>query len=213
MQKKTRSLFLILGLLLIVLGILCIFLPGLRQKQFGVLEEQMLVPIPVEELPADTFYITSDRRDYPRGEMTLIIPSISVFTAVGESTSPEGLKTMPGLYEFSQLPGEGDINVSIAGHRDIHDMVFYSLDRVQENDYAYLLYDNLIYRYIYRDKKIVSSKEWSVILPQGFSCLTLTTCDPIGTTLNRLIARWELVEYMPYNSAYTFVESSSAGAE
>src|SRR5690348_2025174 len=115
--------------------------------------------------------------------MTLIIPSIEVYTTVGESTLPERLQKMPGLYEFSQLPMEGDVNVSIAGHRDIHDKVFYYLDEVSEGDYLYLLYDGYVYRYLYKDTKIVSPNDWSVIKPQGFSCLTLTTCDPIGTAL------------------------------
>lgn len=50
----------------------------------------------------------------------------------------------PGLYEYSQLPGEGDRNVSIAAHRNksrngvISEWFFYYIDTLCEGDYIYL---------------------------------------------------------------------------
>lgn len=207
--QNKKTILLLIGLLFMCTGIVYFVYNSLHQPNFGVISEDILVRVPIKELPADTLYITEGRRYYQRGKMTLILPAIDVFTPVGESTGPEGLKEMPGLYEFSQLPGEGNINVSIAGHRDIHDMVFYSLDKVANGDYAYLLYDGSVYRYLYKDTKIVKPSEWDVIKPQGFSCLTLTTCDPIGTTINRMIVRMELVDYQSFDDTYQFVPSKN----
>lgn len=203
-QKRKRVLLLILGLLILFSGLYLLLTNSLSPKRFGIVAEDSLVQVPFEGLPEGTLYLTEARRAYGRGTMTLVIPAIDVNTPVGESTEPDYLKEMPGLYEFAQMPGYNDGNVSIAGHRDIHDMVFYALDKVAEGDYLYLLYQDRVYKYLYKDSKVVAPTDWSVIEPQGFSCLTLTTCDPIGTTLKRLILRAELVGIDPLSDSYPF---------
>ena len=209
-MKRIRLILLLVGILFIFAGIyFAVYgIPGTTPR-FGVIDESILIQIPQGALPADTLYISEGRRQYTQGKMTLIIPSIDVYTPVGESTEPDGLKEMPGLYEFSQLPDIGDVNVSIAGHRDIYDQIFLHTDQIASGDYAYLLYGDMVYRYIYRDTKIVKPNNWDVIKPQGFSCLTLTTCDPVGTTLNRLIVRLELIDYQPYSEDYQFLNTEN----
>ena len=208
--SSKRSIFLIVGLLLIITGVVC-FMHGqtAQNSHFGVLSEEHLTQLPFEELPPDALYITESRRSFERGEMRLIIPSISVDTLIGESTLPGGLKEMPGLFEFSQLPGEGNVNVSIAGHRDIHDRVFYHLDKVADGDYIYVVYGQAVFRYLYKDTTVVHPGNWDAIRPQEFSSLTLVTCDPIGTTLRRLIIRAELVDYQPLSDSYHFKAGKS----
>jgi len=208
-RRKKGFVLLITGLLCLCAGILIIVCDQRKESAFGVLNDELLLQIPYEELPEDALYITEGRRLYQRGKMTLIIPSIDVYTPVGESTVADGLKEMPGLYEFSQLPAPGDVNVSIAGHRDIYDMVFYCLDQIQSGDYLYLLYDGLVYRYLYQDTVIVAPDEWSVIRPQGYSCLTLTTCDPIGTALRRMIVTGELMDYQLFDAQYQFISNNA----
>ena len=194
--RSKRIILMIIGLILIITGITYfIYSQNSQSSHFGVLSEEHLIQIPFGELPPETLYITEGRRAFERGQMRLLIPSIGVDTLIGESTLPDGLREMPGLFEFSQLPGEGNVNVSIAGHRDIHDKVFYSLDKVTHGDYLYVIYDGVVFRYLYKDTKVVHPENWDVIKPQGFSCLTLVTCDPIGTTLRRLILRAELIDY------------------
>lgn len=190
------------GFLLIGSGIFYYVYQTASTGSFGVVREDVLVEVPASELPPDTLFITGQRKTYSRGEMTLVIPALDLVAAIGESTEPEVLELMPGLYEFSQLPGEGDVNVSIAAHRDIYGMEFYYLDQVGDGDYLYLIYQDMIYRYTYLDSKIVEPTAWEVITLQGFSCLTLTTCDPIGTSRNRLILRAELLDFFPYDEEY-----------
>jgi len=217
MKERPRSkwlskniLLLIIGALLIIAGILYyIRSQNTPNSHFGVISEEQLIQIPFEELPPGSLYITESRRDFQRGSMVLLIPSIGVETLVGESTLPDGLMEMPGLFEFSQLPGEGDVNVSIAGHRDIHDRVFFDLDKVTQGDYLYIIHDGVVFRYLYKDTNIIHPEDWSVIKPQGFSCLTLVTCTPIGTTLNRMVLRAELVDYQPVSESYIFAANKS----
>ena len=201
---------LIAGLVLIIIGVVY-YIHGqtTQSTHFGVLSEDQLIQIPFEELPANALYITESRRAFTQGGMRLIIPSIGVDTLIGKSTLPDGLKEMPGLFEFSQLPGEGDVNVSIAGHRDIHDNVFYYLDRVAGGDYLYIVHDGVAFRYLYKDTSVVHPDNWDVIRPQGFSSLTLVTCDPIGTTLRRLVVRAELVDYQLLSDSYHFAADTT----
>jgi len=216
MKKKLKPKWLNKNIFLLVIGIVLILSGAIYVAQnqslqrgrdsqygyFGVFSEYQLIQIPLDELPPGSLHITESRRAFERGEMILLIPSIGVETLVGESTLPNGLMEMPGLFEFSQLPGEGDINVSIAGHRDIYDRVFFYLDKVTRGDYLYVIHDGVVFRYLYKDTKIVDPEDWGVIKPQGFNCLTLVTCDPIGTTLNRMILRAELVDFQPLSESY-----------
>jgi len=210
-KRPNKNIFLLaIGLLLIIAGVIC-FVQGQNSQSghFGVLSEEQLIQIPLEELSPGSLHITESRRAFQRGDLVLLIPSICVETLVGESTLPDGLAEMPGLFEFSQLPGEGDVNVSIAGHRDIYDRVFFDLDKVTYGDYLYVIHDGIVFRYLYRDTRIVHPEDWSVIKPQGFNCLALVTCDPIGTTLNRMVLRAELIDYQPLSENYVFAANKS----
>ena len=203
--RSKRVVLPIIGLLLIGIGVIYFIQgPDTQSTHFGAISEEHLIQLPIEELPEGALYITEDRRLFERGEMRLVIPSIGIDTLIGESTLPDGLGEMPGLFEFSQLPGEGDVNVSIAGHRDIYGKTFYHLDKVGDGDYLYIVHDGVVFRYLYKDTTVVQPTDWDAIRPQGFSSLTLVTCDPIGTTLRRLIVRAELVDYQPIDSMETF---------
>lgn len=206
--RKPSIFAIALGLVLVLMG-LCMWAweHSSRSGRFGQISEDVLVRIPRSELPENTLFISSARRSYGGG-LTLSIPAIGLTTPVGDSTREAGLREMPGLYEFSQMPGEDEGNVSIAGHRDIYGMEFYSLDKLTAGDCLYLVSGDMIYRYEFKDSAILPPDHWEAIEPQGFSCLTLTTCDPIGTTVNRLILRAELAEAVPYSAEYPFVATT-----
>lgn len=211
-KEKNRKylIFILIGVILVSTGVLVFLLSYLAdqgyifKKTFGVIDEDILIHVEEEDLPADALYITPDRREYKEGTMRLIVPVIGVDTPVGETTIPEGLQKMAGLYEFSQMPSEQGGNVSIAGHRDIHDKVFYALNEVSGGDYLYIIYDGIVYQYRFKEQKIVAPDDWSVISRQGYTALTLTTCDPIGTFANRLIVVGELVDSFEYEANYSF---------
>jgi sortase A len=127
------------------------------------------------------------REKYTADDMVLTVDRMNLVTKVGATTSEEDLKNGPGLYEYAQLPGTGDRNTSIAGHRDLYDCCFYHIDKLQKGDKIYLDYKGYRYTYDYYSTKIVASNDWSVISRQGFSCITLTSCYPLGTSEKRII--------------------------
>jgi LPXTG-site transpeptidase (sortase) family protein len=156
------------------------------------------LPDPADELPTDKLFITAERRAYREKDLQLIIPVMDLDEPVYDGTKPATLNKGACLYEVSQLPGKGNRNVSIAGHRNgvkngkITEIMFYHLDKVGEGDYFYLCDDEKVFRYLYKYSVVVNEDDWSEIYSQGYSCLTLTTCTPIGVADRRLIVRAEL---------------------
>lgn len=104
-------------------------------------------------------------------------------------------------YPGSVKPGK-DGNTFIFGHSsnfpwikwDYND-VFALLDKVVFDDYIYVYYDQKKFTYKIREKKVVKPGDVSVLKRnKGKNEITLMTCWPIWTTLNRLLVVWELVE-------------------
>ena len=84
--------------------------------------------------PTDRLFLTKSRQEYQDGTMVLRVPRLELEAPVMGGTDAESLKKGVGLYEYAQLPGEGNCNVSIAGHRDIYGCEFYYIDTVTDGD-------------------------------------------------------------------------------
>jgi LPXTG-site transpeptidase (sortase) family protein len=203
-------------LLILLLAVLCILLlwrdkAPLPEDEYSDTtisgEAENVIPNPPEGilsqveggLPQDKLFITAERQAYKDGDLALRIPKLDVNEPVLSGVDPATLKRGIGLYDYAQLPGEGNPNVSIAGHRNglrkgkITDTVpFYYLDTLTAGDYLYLIDSQHIYRYLYHDTEIVEANDWRPIYSQGYSCLTLTSCHPIGVADHRIIVRSEL---------------------
>jgi len=104
-------------------------------------------------------------------------------------------------YPWSAKPGE-KWNSFIFWHSsnlpwikwDYND-VFALLDKVVYNDEVIVYYWQKQYKYKIREKKVISPGEVSVLKRSNDkSEITLMTCWPVWTTLNRLIVVWELIE-------------------
>jgi LPXTG-site transpeptidase (sortase) family protein len=151
------------------------------------------LPDPADALPTDKLFITAERRAYRDKDLRLVIPVIDIDEPVYDGTDKATLNKGACLYEVSQLPGKGNRNVSIAGHRNgvkngkITEIMFYHLDEVGEGDYLYLCDDEKVFRYLYEYSVVVAEDDWSEIYSKGYSSLTLTTCTPIGVADHRLI--------------------------
>jgi len=104
-------------------------------------------------------------------------------------------------YPGSAKPGE-DGTSFIFGHSSNfpwmkwdYNEVFALLDKVVYWDEIIVYYGQEKYTYKIREKKIITPGDVSVLeRNKDRSEITLMTCWPIGTTLNRLIVVWELVE-------------------
>lgn len=76
------------------------------------------MPEVVDGLKVGTWPITQERRDYVDGSLELYIPAIGITRTIWDGTDAQTLSKGVGLYEYAQLPGEGNRNVSLAGHRN-----------------------------------------------------------------------------------------------
>jgi LPXTG-site transpeptidase (sortase) family protein len=104
-------------------------------------------------------------------------------------------------YPGSAKPGT-DWNSFIFGHSsnfpwikgDYND-VFSLLDKLKYEDDIIIYYGQKKYTYKIREKKVITPWDISILKRNNNkSEITLMTCWPIWTTLNRLIVTWELVE-------------------
>lgn len=178
-------------------NILDAFIDNLLGRDFfeSELDTPETADITYVEMPADAdlsglLYITGEREDYKDGSMTLVIPKLKLEMKVSNGTSKSDLNRGPSLFEYSNMPGEGDRNVSIAGHRSRK--FFYDLDKIGEGNRIYIRYGGKRYTYVFSDRKDVVPTDWSVITNQGFACCTLITCTPVRIANMRMVVRFEL---------------------
>lgn len=172
---------------------------------------------PVMDLTGATLETSATRASYEDSSMRLVIPKLEIDLPVLNGTGVSTLLRGVGLYEGSQLPTEADGNVSIAGHRNdirhgkvIDTFPFYRLNTLTEGDYLYLVYQETVYRYQWEGTWVIEPSDWTVIDNQGHSCLTLTTCTPIGVADHRLVVRGELVDTYPADTSNAFPSNTTA---
>ena len=170
-------------------------------------------PPPAEDdgLPHDKLFITVERQNYQDGDLTLRIPKLDVEESILGGVDAATLKKGIGLYDYAQLPGEGNRNVSLAGHRNglkngkiTDNRPFYYIDTIGEGDYLYLTDHEFIYQYVWDSTETVEADDWGPIYSQGFSCLTLTSCTPIGVADHRIIVRGRLEQVLPRSDDYDY---------
>lgn len=91
------------------------------------------------------------------------------------------------------LPGE-EGNIFITGHSSDYfwsggnyKEAFVLLDKLVVGDKIYINYNDTIYGYNVVDRKIVKPSDLSVLKQGDKNILSLMTCTPVGTALNRLV--------------------------
>ncbi len=100
-----------------------------------------------------------------------------------------GVVHFPG----TAYPGQSG-NVVITGHSSYFPWdsgrfkdVFALLHQVNVGDEIVVYHDQHKYKYIVYDKKVVKPDQVGVLTQEGENRLTLITCTPVGTALNRLV--------------------------
>ena len=166
---------------------------------------------PEDGLPTDKVFVTDPRKGYQSGDLRLIIPKLEVDELILDGVDEQTLLQGEGLYDYAQLPGEGRSNTSIAGHRNwirggkiTLDQPFSFLDTLTEGDYLYLVYGENIYQYLFEYQEVVEPDDWGPIYKTDHSCVTLTTCTPVGVSDHRLIVRGALVDIIPFTDDYAY---------
>lgn len=127
----------------------------------------------------------------------LFIPKISVDTPihwnVSEDETLTALETGVAHYLNTALPGNPG-NVFISGHSSYYwwkegsyKEVFALLDKLEKGDKIYVSYNKKIYVYAVTDKKVVKPNNLEVLNQTDTKTLSLMTCVPVGTNINRLV--------------------------
>lgn len=205
-----------LGLILLVTGLWMMRSPeapperGLELSAVSLAEGWSLSQVR-QDYPVGKLVVTTDREAYENGNLRLVIPSLDQDVLVQNNVDTESLRSGPGLYEYSQLPApDTNANVSIAGHRDIEGAEFYYIDRLTDGDLMYLVYQEKVYIYQYESTQIIQSDDWNPIACKDYPCLTLTSCDPIGTFINRIVVTGRMVDVREMNSQVMFAAKGNA---
>jgi sortase A len=156
----------------------------------------------------------------------LIIPKINVDVPVTYDIGTDNTSQMAamanGLAHFpiagaSSHPGEVG-NTVLAGHssNDLFDtgdykFIFAQLDKLAAGDSVYANYKGKRYTYVVTKTQVVAPTDVSALVyPTTKPILTLITCTPLGTALNRLLVTAEQVS--PDPSAATAAPAGSGTA-
>ncbi len=150
-------------------------------------------------------------------EPMIVIPKINVRAPVNYDATPDQpsqLKAMENGTAYFGIPGAnskpGQVgNTVISGHssNDYFDgggykFVFALLERLQPGDIFYLHYEGTRYTYTVSQIRVVSPTDVSALVyPTTKPEVTLITCTPLGTALNRLLVTAEQVSPSPTNAA------------
>lgn len=143
----------------------------------------------------------------------LIIPKINVDVPVVYDTTPDHdaqMKAMENGVAYFGIPGAnskpGQVgNTVLSGHssNDILDggnykFIFARLEQMQVGDSIYINYGGKRYTYTVTRTKVVAPTDVSALVyPTTKPELTLITCVPLGTSLNRLLVTAEQVSPDP----------------
>lgn len=143
----------------------------------------------------------------------LIIPKINVDVPVEYNVTPDydsQMKAMENGVAWFGIPGAnskpGQVgNTVLSGHssNDIMDggsykFIFARLDHLQKGDTIYINYNEVRYSYTVTRKEVVKPTDVQKLVYSGDKpILTLITCTPLGTSLNRLLVTAEQVSPSP----------------
>jgi sortase A len=116
----------------------------------------------------------------------IVMPSIGVSDVFVEGTGAGDLRTGPGHYPETPLPGERG-TVAIAGHRTTYGAPFRRIDELERGDRIELRmpYGRFVYRV--ERTRIVPPTETSVTARVEFDRLVLSACHPLYSAAKRII--------------------------
>lgn len=150
-------------------------------------------------------------------EPRLIIPKINVdvpaIYGIGYDNDSQMAAMEKGVAHFG-IPGAnsrpGEVgNTVLSGHssNDLFDggdykFIFAQLDKLEAGDTLYANYEGVRYTYVVTKKEVVQPNEVNkLVYATKKPILTLITCTPLGTALNRLLITAEQVSPDPAKAA------------
>ncbi len=140
-------------------------------------------------------------------QFSIVVPKIGANRPVVANVDPynrseyhDKLREGVAHAKGSALPGQNG-NMFIFSHSSVsfyeaprYNTIFYLLDKLVKGDKIVVAFEGKLYTYAVTEKKVVKPTEVSYLTAKGDrSTLTLMTCTPVGTSLNRLLVNAELV--------------------
>lgn len=148
-------------------------------------------------------------------KINLEVPVVYGLNTVDEKVIQDGLEE--GVVHYSSSPEPGQIgNVVVVGHSSNnilnsgkYKFAFVLLKRLENGDTFFVHKDGVRYTYKVFEKKIVPPTDVSVLGPSAReNTITLITCDPPGTSINRLIVVAEQISPDPAGNTEATVETT-----
>lgn len=190
---------------------------------FGFFNERFVAPFITPSKSVSNAPIVIDSSTAAVGpESKIIIPKINVEIpvvydepSVEEKSIQHALERGVVHYATTPLPGEKGNGV-IFGHssnnilnKGQYKFAFVLLKRLEAGDTFILQKDSKRFVYKVTDKKIVKPNDVSVLTTStNESTMTLITCDPPGTSLNRLLVTGQQISPDPTNNIASTAKSS-----
>jgi sortase A len=134
----------------------------------------------------------------------IAIPKTGVKFVFLEGTGVETLKSGPGHYAGTALPGERG-TVAIAGHRTTYLAPFRRLNHLKRGNPIVLTMPYGVFTYAVEKLRSVPPTQTTVIGPANYDRLVLTTCTPLGSDNKRLVATARLQHATPRGPAIKLV--------
>jgi len=196
---------------------------------FGFFNERFLAPFITPSRNVSSTPLILDAGATVGTDSKIIIPKINVEVPVvfdvettEESAVQDGLERGVVQYATTSKPGEQG-GGAIFGHssnnllnRGQYKFAFVLLSRLEKDDTFYIEKDGIRYVYKIFDTKIVPPTDISVLnsIPGKTSTMALITCDPPGTTINRLVVWGEQISPDPIaNIASTAVQTDATASQ
>ena len=183
---------------------------------FGFFNEIIIAPfIQPSRVQADTPLIVSATSVAPTSNPEIIIPKINVEipvdysdTSTSEAVIENDLEAGVVHFPTTVLPGQ-DGNAAFYGHSSNnifnpgkYKFAFVLLHTLVDGDTFYLTYNDKIYVYKVISHTVVSPSDVGVLGPVAgqTATATLITCDPPGTSINRLIVVGQQISPNPVSN-------------
>lgn len=212
-RRHLRSLFFGLGVGCLVLLIVL----------FSFFNERFIAPfIQPSRNVSNTPIISANQAVSSAPEV--IIPKINVeipvvygVDTIDDNAVESALESGVVHYADTALPGQNG-NLVIVGHssnnifnKGKYKFAFVLLSRLENGDTFYIQKDGKRYTYQVYDKQIVQPDNVSVLGPTDKpATATLITCDPPGTSINRLVVIGEQIDPSPVANSPTTTQNTLA---
>lgn len=206
--EKRRKAFLLLGLVLFLGSVFCLFLvvyPIVKSEVvFYLNKNKNLANANVslgEDSPASeeksNVIVVKDK------EFGLVIPKLGINVSVIQDVNPQNPKEYQKALSKGVAHAKGTSTPDALGNTFLfahssdtflnanrYNAIFYLLNKMEPNDLFYVAYKGRLYKYFVVEKKVVAPTQieyYHKPLPDYENTLTLMTCWPPATTLKRLV--------------------------